>query len=261
MKLKFQSFLVLVIMLAVANVALAVNYTYKVYNPNINKTYMAVLGTMSITDTKYLWGFFTQEGQPLCVANLNTNTDKNGLIGGQCTDISAFIKFMQGENIDINSSKYVLGYRELNPNTFYKELNSIQQERTAQGKSLYVAAKNTDTQTKSSFTPRYKTGQSDTEICIRNYGGIQACMEDQSYSKHVANIMKNGGCIASVPDMGLMYKDLKYCQANKNAVHVLYLPTGETKVIKPLEYNSAASNPPMSDDEYKKELAEYNKSK
>lgn len=261
MKLKFKVLLVVAIMFVVSNIVLAVNYTYKVYNPNTNKTHIAVLGTMSITDKQYIWGFFTKEGQPLCVANLNTNIDKNGLIGGQCTDINAFVKFMQGENIDINSSKYIMGFRELNPNTFYKEMNSVQMERAAQGKSVYTINKNEDEKEKSSFSPRYKAGQSDTEICIRNHGGTQACMEDSGYSKIVADVMKNGGCIASVPDMGQMYKDLKYCQTTKNTVNILYLPTGETKVIKPLEYNEFASMPPMSDYEYNKELMEYKKSK
>lgn len=261
MKQKLLVLLGAVIALSVVNIALAVNYTYKVYNPNLNKTYTAVLGTMSITDTQYIWGFYTKDGQPLCVANLNTNSDKNGLIGGQCTDINAFVRFMNGENIDINSSKYIFGFRELNQNTFYKEMNSIQQERTAQGKSVYGSTNNTNAQAKSDFVPRYKTGQSDREICIRNHGGVWACIEDSGYSKNVANIMKNGGCLASVPDMGLMYKDLKYCQNAKNTVHVMYLPTGETKLLKPIDEYNVAAKPPMSDSEYKEALAEYNRTK
>ena len=45
---------------------LAENFTYKVYNPKTNKAYNAVLGTVTITDTQYIWGFYTQNGEPLC---------------------------------------------------------------------------------------------------------------------------------------------------------------------------------------------------
>lgn len=136
MKQKFFALLSAGIMLAMANAVLAENYTYKVYNPILNKTYMANLGTLSLTDTQYLFGFYAKDGQPLCVANLNTNSDKNGLVGGQCTDAKAFINFMNGDNIDLNSSKYIFGYRELAPNTFYKEMYEIRQERSAQGKTV-----------------------------------------------------------------------------------------------------------------------------
>ena len=115
--------------------ALAENFTYKVYNPKTNKTTIAVFGTVTITENQYLWGFYTKDGQPLCVASLNTNKNPQGLIGGQCTDIGAFIRFMNGENIDF--SKYELGWRELSQDTFYSEMNSIRQERAAQGKYEY----------------------------------------------------------------------------------------------------------------------------
>lgn len=259
MKKTFLALLGAGIVLAIANIALASNYTYKVYNSNLNKTYTANLGTISLTDTEYLWAFYTKEGQPLCIVNLNTNTDKNGLVGGQCTDIDAFISFMSGESIDMNSPKYTLGYREFNPNTFYKEMNELQQERAAQGKFVFNVG-NTQEE-KTNFTPRYKAGQSDKEICVRNYGGTWACMDSPEYSKTVADIMKNGGCIVSVPDMGRMYKDLKYCQSTKNPIHVMYLPSGETKLINPVDEYNVAAKPPMSDKEYKEEIEEYKRSK
>lgn len=111
------------------------NFTYKVYNPRTNKAYTGVFGTISITDYEYLWGFYTPNGTPLCVAQIyNTNT-KNGLVGGQCTDTNAFIKFMNGERIDL--SKYEMGWRELSQNTIYSEMNAIRRERASQSKYEY----------------------------------------------------------------------------------------------------------------------------
>ena len=40
--------------------------------------------------------------------------------------------FVNKENIDM--SKYELGWRELSTDTFYREMNSIRQERALQGK-------------------------------------------------------------------------------------------------------------------------------
>lgn len=119
-----------------SSMAMAVNFNYKVYNPRQNKAYTAVLGTIRLTENQYIWGFYTKNGQPLCVASLDTNT-KNGLVGGQCTDISAFMRFMNGEKIDINNSRYTLGWRELNTNTLYKEMDSIRRERASQGMYEY----------------------------------------------------------------------------------------------------------------------------
>jgi hypothetical protein len=137
MKQKLFALLSVGIILSMANAVLAESYTYKIYNPVLNKSYIAELGTMSLTDTQYIFGFFAaKDRQPLCVANLNTNSDKNGLVGGQCTDAKAFLKFMDGENIDLNSSKYTFGYRELVPNTFYKEMYELKQERREQGKTV-----------------------------------------------------------------------------------------------------------------------------
>ena len=35
----------------------------------------AVLGTIGLTDTQYIWGFYEPDGRVLCVINLNTNKD------------------------------------------------------------------------------------------------------------------------------------------------------------------------------------------
>jgi hypothetical protein len=103
---------------------------------------------------------------------------------------------------------------------------------------------------------RYKAGQSDKEICVRNYAGTESCMDDAKYSKFVANIMKNGGCTTSVPDMGYMYRDWQYCKTaykKGERVIVLYLPSGE---ILRLE-DAYVSSSTMSDDAYQKEMQEY----
>ena len=113
--------------------AFAENFTYKVYNPRTNKSYNAVLGTVSLTDIEYIFGFYTKEGEPLCVTSLNLNKDSKGLIGSKCTETKAFMRqFVNNENIDL--SKYEMGWREIDTDTFYKEINSIKQERATQGK-------------------------------------------------------------------------------------------------------------------------------
>lgn len=115
------------------NNAFAENFTYKVYNPKTNKTTTNVLGTLSVSETQYVWGFYTSDGKPVCVINLNTNKNNQGLVGGKCNDFSAFQRaFVNKENIDM--SKYELGWRELSTDTFYREMNSIRQERALQGK-------------------------------------------------------------------------------------------------------------------------------
>ena len=114
--------------------AFAENFTYKVYNPRTNKAHTAVLGTVSLTDNEYIWGFYTKDGKPICIANLNINKDSNGLIGSKCVEYEAFAKkFFDGKD-NIDFSKYEMGWRELETDTFYKEINSIKQERATQSK-------------------------------------------------------------------------------------------------------------------------------
>lgn len=104
--------------------------------------------------------------------------------------------------------------------------------------------------------PRYKAGQSNEEICVRNGGGTVACMEDANYSKLVAGIMKNGGCITSVPDLGYMYRDLNYCKKTNEKINVIYLPSGDVKIInKDMDWNFNV----MTDKEYQAEMADYRK--
>ncbi len=105
--------------------------TYKVYNPRTNKTSTATLGTMGIGGKKYLWGFFLETGQPLCVAAVyNTNT-KNGLVGGDCVGIYAFQKFLSGENIDFNKYKYA--WREYTAGSLQRNIDSLRKARAEQG--------------------------------------------------------------------------------------------------------------------------------
>lgn len=54
-----------------SNTALAENFTYKVYNPKENKSVTAELGTLRVSDNKYMLGFFVK-GQPHCIVNMNT---------------------------------------------------------------------------------------------------------------------------------------------------------------------------------------------
>ncbi len=119
--------------------AFAENFTYKIYNPRTNKTSTGVFGTITITDNEYLWGFYTPNGAPLCVAQIyNTNT-KNGLVGGACTETNAFIRLLNGEQVDL--TKYEMGWRELSQNTLYLEMNAIKRERASQGKYEFKGLK------------------------------------------------------------------------------------------------------------------------
>lgn len=54
-----------------SNVAFAENFTYKVYNPKTNKSAIAELGTLRVSDNKYILGFFVN-GKPYYIVNMNT---------------------------------------------------------------------------------------------------------------------------------------------------------------------------------------------
>ena len=72
----FSGLLFIVVLLYRIKPVFASNFTYKVYDPQTNKAYTAVLGTVSITDNKYFWGFYTQNGEPLCVAQIYKTNKK-----------------------------------------------------------------------------------------------------------------------------------------------------------------------------------------
>lgn len=74
---------------------------------------------------------------------------------------------------------------------------------------------------------RYKTDQSDEEICIRWSHDVQTCKNDADYRKLYADVIKNGGCITSVPDIGYMVRSWIYCKETSEKINILFLPTGE----------------------------------
>ncbi len=123
------------VLIFVSNSVFASNHTYRVYNPKTNKTVNAVFGTMSISENRYLWGFYTKDGKPLCVAQIYNTNVKNGLVGGICTDAYAFKRFIGGEKLDL--TKYGLSWRELSEDTIFSEMESIRSERALQGKFEY----------------------------------------------------------------------------------------------------------------------------
>lgn len=141
----------------------AENFTYKVYNPRTNKAYTAVLGTIGMTDTQYLWAFYKPDGEALCVASVyNTNKNDKGLVGGQCSDTAAFIKFVNHQGI--NLEKYQLGWRELSTDTLYREMESIRRERAAQGKTEYGTNNSTSNSNRNnsrSYSNNVRPGLSD----------------------------------------------------------------------------------------------------
>ena len=113
------------------NKVFADRFTYKVYNTKTNKTYIAVLGTISLSQHDYIWGFYTKEGTPICVINLNTNYE-NGLIKGKCGDVNDFMKFMNKEQTTIAEEEYV--WKEFSKGTFHSEQDYIRQKLAEKGK-------------------------------------------------------------------------------------------------------------------------------
>ena len=108
---------------------------------------------------------------------------------------------------------------------------------------------------------RYKFWQSDEEICIRWRQGVDICSKDKEYRKNVVNIIKNGGCLTSVPDMGQMWRTWEYCKETSEKIDILYLPTGEIfNFIEEGEFGRTFSTP-LSDEEYKKEIGDNESSK
>ena len=47
--------------------ACAVNFTYKVYDQRVNKSYSAELRTVSVNQGNYLFAFYTLDGKELCL--------------------------------------------------------------------------------------------------------------------------------------------------------------------------------------------------
>lgn len=115
--------------------ALAEVYSYKVYDPKTNKSYTAEIRPAIIGGKSYLTEFYTLQGKPLCFFGSKTNTNNQGLVGGECQDSSSMEKIIRGQQ---NIKPYTMGWREINKNTFYREIESLRQEMIEQGiKPLY----------------------------------------------------------------------------------------------------------------------------
>lgn len=98
---------------------------YKVYNPRTNKAYTVILGTSSSIYYKYpMYKFSLEDGgtySDFCVLDKGTNV-RNGLIGGQCTDYNAFIKYVNKEISYSNLSNYKMGWREYKSGTYAEDI-------------------------------------------------------------------------------------------------------------------------------------------
>lgn len=102
-----------------SGMAIAENYTYKLYDPVTNKSYTAQMITLSASETHYYIGLGTSNGIP-CILDEKVNTNSQGLIGGKC--YGAYDKVGQ-----------TYSWREYRKNTYQPEYRSIMQER--QGKT------------------------------------------------------------------------------------------------------------------------------
>lgn len=115
-----------------SNMAFAENFTYKVYNPKINKSAIAELGTLRVSDNKYILGFFVN-GKPYCIVNMNTEK-MDGLICGKCSEFNSSVTYANGGS----NSVIEFSWRELSKNTFFPEVDSIVKERAEDNMWLMV---------------------------------------------------------------------------------------------------------------------------
>lgn len=107
---------------------------------------------------------------------------------------------------------------------------------------------------KSQTNNRYKLGQSDEEICIRWSHDVQNCKNDADYRKLYADVIKNGGCITSVPDVGLMVRSWGYCRETSEKINLLFLPTGKVfNFLEEGEYGGYFIKP-LTDEEYEQAM-------
>lgn len=110
-------------------------FTYKVYNPKENKSYTVTLGTIGVTPTKYIFGFFHNHA-PYCVIVAKDDI-QNNLVGGQCIEFNAFFKYIMNENNNIDLNKYRYGWREYSKDTFYQEVDAIMKNRQEKGLTVF----------------------------------------------------------------------------------------------------------------------------
>lgn len=109
---------------AMFNVVNAETFTYKVYDHQLNKSYIVELGTIGVTDTQYMYAFFNDRTKPpICVAMFNDNTDTQGFVNGKCMKYSNLNEFMS--------------WKELSKNTFNYDIARIYNLRSKQGLHEY----------------------------------------------------------------------------------------------------------------------------
>lgn len=113
----------------------AVNFTYKVYDQRVNKSFTAVLGTVTVNKNYYLFAFYTQEGKELCLLGdgITPLDVHNGLVGGMCLPREILLNAVTYASSKEQLLKNVLGWRELSSNTFYLEIDDIREERVKEG--------------------------------------------------------------------------------------------------------------------------------
>lgn len=97
---------------------------------NVNN-YQLPLGTVKVVDNLYLFALF-KNNRPYCILDGNQMNKKNNLIGGQCTEYNAFMYSIYHNN-QINMDKYIYWFKEVHPNTFYKEARAIRAVKDKQG--------------------------------------------------------------------------------------------------------------------------------
>ncbi len=125
------------------SVVSAENFTYKVYNPNLNKSYTAELGSLGygIPD-EYVLAFFINK-EPYCIIDMYNyiNNDgyldinkKNGLVEGKCFPVDIWVDYKNGKIK--NPTKF--SWRELSTNTFDLEVHSIIKERSLKDMKLVI---------------------------------------------------------------------------------------------------------------------------
>ncbi len=119
MKKIFSTILFATIILSTIMPALAVNYSYKLYDPKTNKASSTGLMTIRVDDSHYIIGLLAG-----CVINSVENKG-NGLLGGKC------IGFTE------NNDGHLYYWKEYKPHTYKPELDSIIEERLQQGLYLY----------------------------------------------------------------------------------------------------------------------------
>lgn len=113
----------------------AVNFTYKVYDKRMNKSFSAILGTVAVNQENYLFAFFTQEGRELCLIGegLTPIEKHDGLVGGKCLPRYILLNPTKYTSDNDKLLKNVLDWRELSKNTFFTEINDIRRERLNDG--------------------------------------------------------------------------------------------------------------------------------